>query len=106
MTQPGSKPSDKPKLPLRVDKTLEWLETSRDSWKEKTKATKDELKKKKLAVKRTRAIRDALETQLAEEKAGHQKSLDELAQRDREIAELKAKLAQSAQQLEESKKKR
>lgn len=44
-------------FPARIDKTLKWLEESRDSWKGKTKVAKDDLKKKKLAV-RTREMEE------------------------------------------------
>jgi len=40
------------RLPVRVDKTLQWLEQSRHSWGKKTKETKEKLKKQNLAVKR------------------------------------------------------
>ena len=41
-------------LPKRIDKILDWLERSRDGWKDKCLATKLDLKKKTLAVKRQR----------------------------------------------------
>lgn len=100
-----SKPSDN-SLPLRVDKALQWLEESRDSWKEKTKATKDDLKKQKLAVKRARGGRDLLHEQLSKEKTAHYRAREELSQKDIEIAGLKAQLEKITQQVEELKKKR
>lgn len=46
------------KLPLRADKTLVWLEESRDKWKEKCKETKLRLKRQTFAVKRLKNNRD------------------------------------------------
>ena len=101
----SSRPSDY-FLPLRPDKTLHWLEESRDSWKEKTKTTKDDLKKQKLAVKRARNGRDLLYEELSKEKTAHYRARKELSQKDIEIAELKAQLAKATQQVEDLKKKR
>jgi len=91
------------KLPHRVDKTLQWLEKSRNSWKEKTKETKEELKKKKLAVRRARENRDLLQEELWGER---RKCQEALTKKDAEIAELKAQLAKVNQQVEDLKKKR
>lgn len=89
-------------LPIRVDKTLEWLEISRDSWKEKAKVAKTELKKKTFAVKRARDDRAQAQQELKESRLQIQR---ELKEREREIAELKAQLTQVGQQLEDFKKK-
>lgn len=99
------KPSDY-SLPSRPDKTLQWLEKSRDSWKEKIKVTKDDLKKKKLAVKRARIGRDQLDEELSKEKAAHYRAQEQLSQKDSEIAELKTQLAKVTQQVEDLKKKK
>jgi hypothetical protein len=101
----SSKPSDH-FLSSRPDKTLQWLEESRDSWKEKTKMTKDDLKKRTLAVKRARSGRDLLHEELSKEKTAHYRVLEELSQKDSEIAELKTQLARVTQQVEDLKKKR
>lgn len=101
----SSKPSDC-FLSSRPDKTLQWLEESRDSWKEKTKMTKDDLKKQKLAVKRARNGRDLLDDELSREKTAHYRAREELNQKDSEITELKTQLARATQQVEELKKKR
>jgi len=93
-------------LSSRPDKTLQWLEESRDSWKEKTKATKDDLKTQKLAVKRARSGRDLLQEELSREKTAHYRSREELDQKDIEIAELKTQLEKVTQQVEDLKKKR
>jgi septal ring factor EnvC (AmiA/AmiB activator) len=101
----SSKPSDY-FLSSRPDKTLQWLEESRDSWKEKTKATKDDLKKQKLAVKRARDGRDLLHEELSKEKTAHYRAKEALSQKDVEISELKTQLAKVTQQVEDLKKKR
>jgi hypothetical protein len=93
-------------FPARIDKTLEWLEESRDSWKEKAKVAKDDLKKKKLAVKRARSGRDLLQEELSKEKTAHYRVREQLNQRDAEIAQLKALLEKKTQEVEEFKKKR
>jgi hypothetical protein len=93
-------------LSSRPDKTLQWLEESRDSWKEKTKETKNDLKKQKLAVKRARSGRDLLHEELSKEKTAHYRALEELSQKDIKIAELKTLLEKATQQVEELKKKR
>ena len=90
----------------RPDKTLDWLEKSRDSWKEKTKSTKNDLKKQKLAVKRARNSRDLLGKELSNEKTAHYRALEELNHKDMEIAELKSQLEKASQQIEELKKKK
>ncbi len=101
----SSQPSDY-FFPSRPDKTLQWLEESRDSWKEKTKVTKDDLKKQKLAVKRARRGRDLLHEELSKEKTAHYRAREELSQKDIEIAGLKTQLEKAIQQVEELKKKR
>jgi hypothetical protein len=101
----SAKPSDH-FLSSRPDKTLQWLEESRDSWKEKTKVTKDDLKKQRLAVKRAISGRDLLHEELSKEKTAHYRAREELSQKDVEIAALKAQLEKATQQVEELKKKR
>ena len=46
-------------LPTRLDKALEWLTLSRDTWKEKCKETKLLLKRQTFAVKRLKEGRNA-----------------------------------------------
>jgi chromosome segregation ATPase len=46
-------------LPTRIDKALEWLTRSRDTWKEKCKETKLLLKRQIFAGKRLKEGRDA-----------------------------------------------
>jgi ribosomal protein L7/L12 len=89
--------------PARVDKTLEWLTISRDSWKEKTKEIKTKLKITKLALKRAREHRDKFETEFKEERRNIKKQLN---QKDAEIAILKNKLERATQEAENLKKKK
>jgi len=93
------------KIPLRVDKKLQWLEESRDSWKEKTITSKYELQKQKIAVKRARESRDLFHEELSKEKTAHYRTQEELSQKDIEIAKLKSQLENASQQIEELKKK-
>ena len=58
-------------LPTRVDKVLQWLEESRDSWKKKIITSKYELKKQKTAVRRARKSRDLLHEEWPKEKKAH-----------------------------------
>lgn len=45
------------KLPMRMDKALQWLTISRDTWKEKCLSTKLKLKRQTFEVKRLKAKR-------------------------------------------------
>ncbi len=92
-------------LPIRMDKALQWLEESRNSWKEKTITSKYELKKQKTAVKRARESRNFLHEELSKEKTAHHKTQDALNKKEIEIAELKARLDKADQEVEELKKK-
>lgn len=98
MNRRRSNDNESTEKPTRVDKTLQWLTISRDSWKEKTKESKAKLKITTLALKRAREHRD----QLDKEYHVIQKRID---QKDSEIAILKSKLEQSAQEIELLKKK-
>lgn len=46
-------------FPIRIDKALEWLKRSRDTWKEKCRQTKLSLKRKTFAAKRLEEGRNA-----------------------------------------------
>lgn len=81
-------------LPERVDKTLNWFKESRDSWREKNKTSKYELKKQKLAVKRARKNRDDLLEKLLEEQVTHNQLQDDLKKKDAEISKLQSQLEQ------------
>ena len=97
--QSDSKPKPRP------DKTIDWLAESRDSWKEKTVTTKDELKKKKLAVKRARAARDEFKQQLLKKENLIQEVNKELIKKNQEIEILKRELETSQRKTDELKKK-
>jgi chromosome segregation ATPase len=95
----------KSSLPLRPDKTIDWLNKSRDEWKEKTFASKAELKVAKQAQKRAIASRKQWKGHckgLKEEQAQKEK---DLKKKEKEIAELEAKIIQLKQENEELKKK-
>ena len=90
------------KIPERVDKTLHWLEKSRDSWKDKTKKVKAELKKKNLAITRARQGRDQAQEKLSNERQHFQEQMN---QKDREIALLTSQVEDFKRREEELKKK-
>jgi hypothetical protein len=54
-----SNPEPENKLPVRLDKTLAWLEESREKWKGKCKETKLQLKRQIFAIKRLKESRDS-----------------------------------------------
>jgi predicted RNase H-like nuclease (RuvC/YqgF family) len=89
-------------LPTRVDKALQWLSESRDSWKDKTMTSKAKLKTTTLALKRSRERLDKCTTQLKRE---HCTARSELRQKDKEIEKLKVQLGQARQEVENLKKK-
>ena len=93
-------------LPKRVDKTLQWLEKSRDTWKEKAIETKASLKKQKLAVKRARGGRDLFKKGLLEKTNKLENTQKELKEKELEIAKLKAELEKTNKEVVEVKKKR
>lgn len=103
MNRENSNDKDSTEKPVRLDKTLEWFRISRDSWKEKTKESKTKLKIATLGLKRARENRDEIEEKFKKELGDIQKQLD---QKDAEIAMLKNKLKQTAQEVENLKKKR
>jgi hypothetical protein len=53
-----SNPESENKLPARLDKTLAWLEESREKWKQKCKETKLQLKRQTFAIKRLKEGRN------------------------------------------------
>jgi hypothetical protein len=58
-----SQSSESKKLSSRPDKTIRWLNKSRDGWRDKTLATKSELKVVKQAQKRARESREEWKNQ-------------------------------------------
>jgi len=89
-------------LPNRPDKTIDWLNKSRDEWKNKTQATKAELKVAKQAQKRARQSRQEWKEecqQLEQQQAAI------LAEKSQEISHLKTKVLELQQENESLKKK-
>jgi chromosome segregation ATPase len=99
-------PSDKKSLPERVDKTLDWLETSRDTWKNKAKMAKEELKKRTLAVKRARESRDEYKEQFEQAEEVRRAYQAEVDQKASKIERLEEQLANAQREIEELKKSR
>ena len=58
--------SKRPTISQRIDKTIEWLEHSRDQWKMKCLEAKLQLKRQTLATKRARKGRSDLKDELKE----------------------------------------
>ena len=88
--------------PARVDKTLSWLDESRNSWKQKTLVSKAMLKKTTLALKRAREDRDKHAEKFKKERLNIR---ERLHQKDIEIAKLKQQLEQADKEVEALKKK-
>ena len=76
-------------LPARPDKTIDWLNKSRDDWKGKTQTTKAELKVAKQAQKRARQSREEWRAQYRE--LEKQQSML-LGEKSEEITNLKTKI--------------
>lgn len=76
-------------FPSRPDKTIDWLNKSRNDWKGKTQATKAELKVAKQAQKRARQSREEWKDQYRE--LEKQQSML-LAEKSEEITSLKTKV--------------
>ncbi len=76
-------------FPARPDKTIDWLNKSRDDWKGKTQTTKAELKVVKQAQKRARQSRQQWRAQYRklEKEQTHL-----LAEKSEEITNLKTKV--------------
>src|SRR5438094_4446781 len=86
MTQATEEPKN---FPARPDKTIDWLNKSRNEWKGKTQATKAELKVSKQAQKRARQSREEWRAQCQE--LEKQRSML-LAEKSEEITNLKTKV--------------
>jgi hypothetical protein len=92
-------------LPLRPDKTIDWLNKSRDEWKGKTLTSKAALKVAKQSQKRALASRSQWKKRCMELKEEQTHQEEQLKRREGEIAELEAKIIQLKQENEELKKK-
>jgi|SRR5580693_4291222 chromosome segregation ATPase len=85
-----AKPSEKSKnCPARPDKTIDWLNKSRDDWKDKTQMTKAELKVAKQAQKRARQSRQEWKTECQRLEKEQTKLLEEKSE---EITSLRTKV--------------
>lgn len=82
-------------LPARPDKTIDWLNKSRDDWKSKTQATKSELKVAKQAQKRARQSRQEWK---AEYQQLRQQQAIVIAEKSEEISNLKTKVQELEQE--------
>jgi hypothetical protein len=89
--------------PPRIDKTLQWLDESRNSWKQKTQVSKARLKTTTLALKRAREDRDKHTEKFKKERRNDRARL---RQKDVEIAVLKQQLEQAHEEVEALKKKK
>ena len=89
--------------PPRIDKTLQWLDESRNSWKHKTQASKAKLKTTTLALKRAREDRDKYTEKLKKERLN---TRERLRQKNIEIVKLKQQLEQAHKDAEALKKKK
>ena len=89
--------------PPRVDKTLQWFDKSRNSWKQKTQVSKAKLKTTTLALKRSRDDRDKYAEKFNKERRN---TRERLHQKDIEISILKQQLEQAHKEVEVLKKKK
>ena len=93
-------------MPERVDKALEWLKISRDSWKAKAREAKLKLKKQTLAVKRAREERDHLKCRLELVDTHEAHDSQKVRKLELDNERLKQELDEARHQLEDSKKKK
>ena len=75
----------------RTDKTIEWLNHSRDVWKEKCLEAKLQLKRQNLATKRAREGRMLLKSELKKLQEHVDKLEAQLEDRDKQLNEIKKK---------------
>jgi chromosome segregation ATPase len=97
--------SKKNLFPERIDKALNWLGISRDSWKGKAKTAKEELKKRTLAAKRARESRDEYKQRFEEAEEARYVNQEELNQKTIDIERLEKQLTEARSEIEELKKK-
>src|SRR3990170_8509430 len=89
-------------FPARPDKTIDWLNKSRDDWKGKTQATKAELKVAKQAQKRARQSRQEWREQY---KQLERQLAAVMTEKDEQNSNLKTKVQELERENEELKKK-
>ena len=89
-------------FPARPDKTIDWLNKSRDDWKHKTQATKAELKVAKQAQKRARQSRQEWKEEYQQLE---RQQATVLVEKSEEISSLKTKIQELEQENADLKKK-
>lgn len=92
-------------LPKRIDKALDWLEKSREVWKDKCVVAKLDLKKKTLSVKRLRDGRDEWKYRAQQATMTAKQLKSEREAFLVEIEQLKQELSRKNNELEKLKKK-
>ncbi len=92
-------------LPKRIDKTIQWLENSRDSWKDKCLRAKNQLKKTTLAMKRARKGRGRWRQKVQSFKELVIGKETELSKKDAENKRLKKEIDEARKEIELLKKK-
>lgn len=97
---------DENKLPHRVDKALSWLADSRNTWREKCKKAKLQLKRQTLAIKRLKESRDAWRSQNITLKHELGKSSQKIFALQRRVNELESQVEESKKEITVVKKKR
>jgi chromosome segregation ATPase len=89
-------------LPVRPDKTIDWLNKSRDDWKNKSQAAKAELKVAKQAQRRARESRQEWKE---EYRQLERQFATVVTEKDAENATLKTKVQELERENEDLKKK-
>jgi len=95
-------PEESKNFPARPDKTIGWLNKSRNEWKNKSQATKAELKVAKQAQKRARQSRQKWKKE-CQQLERQQAAI--LAEKSQEIAHLRTKVLELEQENKDLKKK-
>lgn len=85
------KPTSEQTAP-RIDKTIEWLNQSRDQWKEKCLLAKTQLKRQTLSTKRLRDGRHSLKAELKSMRKHVEMLQAKLEEQNEQIIDLKKKL--------------
>jgi hypothetical protein len=97
---------DENKLPHRIDKALAWLANSRNTWREKCKKAKLQLKRQTLAIKRLKESRDDWRSQNVTLKHELGKSSQKIIALQRRVNELESSVEETKKEIIIVKKKR
>lgn len=100
-----TKTSESKNFPRRPDKTIDWLNKSRDDWRDKTQNSKAALKVAKQAQKRARISREQWKEHCERLKADQAIGKMELMRKNAEIARLETTIGRLKQENENLKKK-